>query len=159
LPCDATSEYNGFMKVILTSDVPGIGRAGDIKEVSDGYARNFLMRQNKAVPASQSQVDKIQKENKEKDEKKARETAKALKLQKDIQNRPIIFKRKANGDKLFAAIHEQDIINEIKLHFGVELKPKQVRIPNPIKAVGSHQAQIKLTDNNSTPIKIIVEAQ
>lgn len=147
------------MKVILTQDVSGIGRAGEIKEVSDGYARNFLMRQNKAVLASQSQIDKIQKENREKNEKKARESAKALKLEKDIQNRPITFKRKTNGDKLFAAIHEQDIINEIKLHFGVEVKPKQVKILTPIKAVGSHEAQIRLTDNRNTPIKVVVEAQ
>jgi large subunit ribosomal protein L9 len=159
LPCAGTYEYNWGMKVILTSDVPGIGRAGDIKEVSDGYARNFLMRQNKAVPATQPQVDKINKENREKNEKKIREEAKAAKLVKDLQTRHITFKRKANGDKLFAAIHEQDIINEIKLHFGVELKPKQVKILSPIKAIGTHQVELRLTEANLTPIKIIVEAQ
>jgi large subunit ribosomal protein L9 len=146
------------MKVILTNDVPGIGRAGDIKEVSDGYARNFLMRQNKAVPATQTQVDKINKETREKTEKKAREDDRAAKLEKDLQTRHMIFKRKANGDKLFAAIHEQDIINEIKLHFGAELKPKQVKILRPIKTVGNHAVELRLTDANWTPIKIIVEA-
>lgn len=147
------------MKVILTKDVSGIGRAGDIKEVSDGYARNFLMRQSLAVPATQSQVDRVAKENREKADKKTRENAKIANLEKEIRSRPIVFKRKANSDKLFAAIHEQDIINEISRNFNVDLKPKQIKISSPIKTLGNHQVQIRLTDANNAQIKIIVEGQ
>ncbi|HYC79813.1 MAG TPA: 50S ribosomal protein L9 [Candidatus Binatia bacterium] len=147
------------MKVILTKDVSGVGRAGDIKEVSDGYARNFLIGRNLAVPATQSQMEKIQKEKKEKDEKNARLEARLQKLQKEINNKSIFFKKKTNGEKLFAGVHEQDIIDEIKAKFDVELQPKQIKIINPIKTIGNHKVELKLTDRHMATITVNVEAQ
>lgn len=146
------------MKVILTKDVSGVGRAGDIKEVSDGYARNFLIGRGLAVVASQAQQDKVNKEKREHTEKLARQEARLVELQNKINHKPITLKRKANGSKLFAAIHEQDIINEIKAHFGVELLPKQIRILNPIKTIGSHAVDLKLTDRHKATVTVDVEA-
>ncbi len=135
-----------------------MGRAGDIKEVSDGYARNFLMKNGSAVPASQSQVNKINKERKEHTEKLARQEQKLAELQKKIQNRQITLKKKADGAKLFAGVHEQDIITEIRAHFGVDLQPKQIKILNPIKTTGSHKVELKLTDKHKATVTVNVEA-
>jgi large subunit ribosomal protein L9 len=147
------------MRVILTNDVSGVGRAGDIKEVSDGYARNFLIGRNLALPATQTHVDKLQKEKKEHGEKLARQEIRLQKLQKEINGKSILIKQKANGVKLFAGVHEEDIIDEIKAKFGVELLPKQVLIPKPIKLIGSHQVELKLTNRHNAAIIVIVEAK
>jgi large subunit ribosomal protein L9 len=146
------------MRVILTKDVSGVGRAGDIKEVSDGYARNFLIGRGLAMPATQPQVDKIHKEKREHSEKLARQEQKLADLQGKINGKGITLKAKANGLKLFAGIHEQDIISEIGARFGLELQPKQVKILNPIKTTGSHQVELKLTDRHKATVTVNVEA-
>ncbi len=146
------------MKVILTKDVSGVGRAGDIKEVSDGYARNFLIGRNLAVIASQSQLDKINKENREHQEKLSRDAQKLVDLQNKINGKSILLKKKAGGQGLFAAVREQDIIVEVENRFGIELKPKQVIILNPIKTVGSHAVELLLTPNHKAKVTVQVEA-
>ncbi|MBX4187940.1 MAG: 50S ribosomal protein L9 [Candidatus Doudnabacteria bacterium] len=146
------------MKVILTKDVSGVGRAGDIKEVSDGYARNFLIGRGMAVVATQASQDKIHKEKREHSEKLARQEAKLATLQSKIHQKSIFLTKKANGSKLFAAVHEQDIINEIKSRFEVELLPKQIIILNPIKSTGSHAVELKLTDRHKATVNVNVEA-
>jgi large subunit ribosomal protein L9 len=147
------------MKVILTKDVPGVGRAGDIKEVSDGYARNFLIGRKLGVAATQPQVDKINKEHKEQADKQARQEAKLAELQNRISNKAVSVRKKASGTKLFAAVHEQDIIKQIAAQFGVELAEKQVKILNPIKTTGSHAVELKLTDRHAARITVNVEPQ
>jgi large subunit ribosomal protein L9 len=146
------------MKVILTKDVSGIGRAGDIKEVSDGYARNFLIGRGLALPATQPQVDKVNKEKREHADKLARQEAKLNELAKKIQNKPINLKKKSDNGRLFAGVREQDIINEIETQFGVELTAKQVKILNPIKTTGSHKVELKLTDRHMATVTVNVEA-
>lgn len=145
------------MKVILTKDVSGVGKAGEIKEVSDGYARNFLVGRNLAMPATESQVGKINKEKKEKADKTARQEEKLNQLHRQIDKQEVLIKMKANGQKLFAGVHEQDIIREIGVKFGVELLPKQVKIINPIKTTGKHAVELKLTDRHKANITVNVE--
>jgi large subunit ribosomal protein L9 len=147
------------MQIILTKDVPGLGRAGDIKEVSDGYARNFIIGKKFGVAATQSQLGKINKEQKEKSDKEARLEAKQTQLYNKINNQTITLKRSANGSKLFAGIHEQDIIKEIRARFGVELVAKQVKILNAIKTTGSHPVKLKLTDRHQAALTVKVEPQ
>jgi large subunit ribosomal protein L9 len=145
------------MKVILLRDVSGVGRAGDIKEVSDGYARNFLISRNLAMPATESQVGKINKEKREHSEKLAKNEQKLIDLQNKINGKTITFKRKVTGTKLFAGIHEQDIINQISANYQIELSEKQIKILNPIKSIGFHQVVLKLTDQHKATITVNVE--
>jgi len=147
------------MKVILTKDVPGVGRAGDIKEVSDGYARNFLIGRNLAVPATQNQVDRVHKEKREHGEKLARQDARLAELRNKVHGKTIILKKPASGSRLFAGIHEQDIITGIEQKFGIELTARQLTIPAPIKALGDHQVHLKLTPQHSATITVTVQPQ
>jgi large subunit ribosomal protein L9 len=147
------------MKVILIKDVTGVGRAGDIKEVSDGYARNFLINKNLAVLATETQVHKIYKEKQEKSDKQVRQEAKLTQLQSKIDGKSILIKKKASSGKLFAGVHESDIITEVNNKFGVELLPKQIKILTPIKTLGSHQIQLKLTDRHIAKVIVNVEPQ
>lgn len=147
------------MKVILIKNVSGVGHAGEIKEVSDGYGRNFLIGRKLAVVATQSQLEKIAKEKKEHDGKLARQEAKLVELQNKINNKSILLRKTANGEKLFAAVHEPDIIKEIYKQFGLELQPKQIKILNPIKTIGSHTVELKLTDRHAARLTVKIEPQ
>lgn len=146
------------MKVILLKDVSGVGRAGDVKEVSDGYARNFLIGRNLAIAATQSQVDKVQKEKKEHSEKIAREFSRLEKAVKSLQNKSITLKGKANGNNLFAAFRETDIIHKIKEQFGFDLSPKQIKLTESLKSIGEHTAEVRISDQHKAKIRIIIEA-
>jgi large subunit ribosomal protein L9 len=147
------------MKVILTKDVSGLGRAGDVKDVADGYGRNFIVGKGFGVVATPSQLDKINKELKEKAEKSARQEDKLANLHNRVHKQAIILKKAANGSKLFAGVHEADIINAVKAKFGVELVPKQVKIIKTIKTTGNHTVKLKLSNQHQTELNIVVESQ
>jgi large subunit ribosomal protein L9 len=146
------------MKVILVKDVPGVGRAGDIKEVSDGYARNFLIARKLGVAATQPQVDKILKEQKEKHDKVEKEQANLKKVAAALDGKSISIKRKANGQTLFAAVREQDIITAIQEKFGVEISPNRLHLDSHIKSLGQHTAQIVVSPQHKATIVITIEA-
>jgi large subunit ribosomal protein L9 len=146
------------MKVILLKDVSGIGRAGDIKEVSDGYARNFLMPKNLATAATLPQVEKIAKEKKEKDQKLAREAERLEKSKNLLESKPFTIRSKANGKHLFAAIHEDQIASLVSERLGFDFNPKRVHIEKPIKDLGLHKVIVKLSEKLTAKINLSVES-
>jgi large subunit ribosomal protein L9 len=145
------------MKVILVKDIAGFGRSGDVKEVSDGHGRNYLIPKGLALPATTSALDKIQKEAKEKQDKLQRIQAQSLELKNRLSNKTISITSKADKKRLFASIHEQEIANAINTKLDISLAPKQVIIKNQIKTIGTHEVEIKLTENLHAKVKIEVK--
>ena len=147
------------MKVIFEKDVAGIGRKGQIKEVSDGYARNFLIAKHLALPATSQVLAKVQKEEAEHEAKVAKMQAYAHEMKKKLDNKTFVVTGKAEGSKLFAGIHAEQIAAAVnaKLHLAIE--PKQVIIKQVIKTLGQHTAEIKLTDAIHAKVTIQVEKQ
>ena len=146
------------MKVILIRDVSGLGRSGDVKDVSDGHARNLLIPRGLALPATSSALSKIQKEQKDLQDKILRQRAKADELKHRLTKETFILSGKANKNNLFAAIHEKDIAEVINQKYKTEISPSQIKIPLPIKSLGIHEIEIKLTDNIHAKVKIQVKA-
>ena len=144
------------MKVILSKDVQGLGRKGQIKEVSDGYARNFLIARHLALPATSAALAQIQKEESEHEAKVKRDQFLALENKKKIDGKIITLIAKANGTKLFAGIHEDKIASVINEKFHLAITPKQVIIPLAIKQLGASQVEIKLTESVHAKVKIEV---
>ena len=140
------------MKIILTKDVPGFGRAGEIKEASDGYARNFLLRRRLALPATAELLANVQIEEQTRQNrlKEQEESAGALKYK--LEAKTFVVKAKANKDRLFAAIHEKNIAA------ATGLDAKQIVISEPIKTLGMHEVEAKLFENIKAKIKISVES-
>lgn len=132
------------MKVIFLADVPGSGKKGTIKEVADGYARNFLFRQNLAKPASAVAVDELKAQEarhaKEMEAELRRFQREAARL--DGQELYIVEKATADG-KLYAAIGAAKIAEAIKRQIGLAVNSKHIITPKPIKNAGTHQALIK----------------
>ncbi|MGE5393064.1 MAG: 50S ribosomal protein L9 [Candidatus Saccharibacteria bacterium] len=146
------------MKVILTKDVAGLGKAGQVKEVSDGHARNFLIPRKLAVAATDKAVDKIEKENREQAEKRRRAEEKFLALEAKLRAQTLSIKAKANKTKLFAAVHEDEIAKALAEKNGLTFEPSQINITEPIKTTGMHKVEIRLTPSHKTTININVEA-
>ncbi len=138
------------MKVVLTKDVKNFGRRGDIKEVSDGYANNFLFAKGYAVPASKSAVTKIgEKKNSENiEEKRFKEKLKAI-----AQNIPEFKLKSGNKGEAFGSVKPEDIEKEIK-KAGIE-NPK-VEMPKPIKEFGEFEVVVGIGRGVKDKIKIKV---
>jgi large subunit ribosomal protein L9 len=147
------------MKIILTKDVSGIGRRGEIKQVSVGYARNFLMPKGIAKPATSEFIAKLEKEAQEMRQKSNRNNYKWLKLKENLENKVFLFKAKTNKDRLFAAISKEQIVESIKKKIGIDIRPKQVTIKNPIKSLGFSDAEILLPNHLKATLRINVEAE
>jgi large subunit ribosomal protein L9 len=146
------------MKVILLKDVTGLGRKDEIKEVSDGHARNFLIPRHLVMPATSQMLRTIQKEESEAQAKISKAVAKARELKKKLDNKTFTIEVKASKQSLFAAVHEKQIIEAItkKNHF--DIQPKQVIIKKTIKQTGEFPVEINLGESIHAQIKIQVKA-
>ena len=142
------------MKVILLKDFPKLGKAGDIVNVKDGYATNYLIPQEIAIPATPKNlkmIEKIKEFNRAKAEK---EKIRALKLKEKLEEiGELEFKRKAGeGGKLFGAVSSIDVLNELK-NKNIELK-KGMIIMEAIKELGEYSIRIKLHPEIECNLKI-----
>ena len=133
------------MKVILLEDVKALGKKGDICEVSDGYARNFIIPKKKGIPATPENMNNL-KLKKANDEKVAKENLEnAQMLSKELSDKVIILKvRVGEGGKLFGAIASKEIAAAVLEQTGLDLDKKKIVLAEPIKALGKHDIKVKL---------------
>lgn len=133
------------MKVILLEDVKSLGKKGEIVNVSDGYARNFILKTKKGVEANSANLNtlKLQKANDEKIAKENYENAKELGAK--LSSAPVTIKIKAGeGGKLFGAIASKEIAAALKDQHGLEVDKKKIVLEDPIKELGTHTVKVKL---------------
>ncbi|MCL2599450.1 MAG: 50S ribosomal protein L9 [Firmicutes bacterium] len=146
------------MKVLLKKDVKGLGKAGEIKEAADGYARNFLIKNGLADVATSSNVNAAQIHQQAVQHHKAEELAAAKELAKKVEQMSVTVGVKvgANG-KLFGAINTQNIADALTKQ-GVEIDKQKVVIADPIKTIGKHGVSVKLYPGVSAKLVVMVEA-
>lgn len=147
------------MKVILLKDVPKVGKKGEVKNVSDGYAKNLLIKNGLATAATQEAANKLAKEVKEKSEKQNRLQTKAHEQKHELERRIFTVKTKV-GDKgqVFGGVHEKDIIAAIFQKTKISLEKAQIDAHKGIKALGEHVIDIKLGHGVRAKTKINLEA-
>jgi len=144
------------MKVILLKDVKDFGKKGEIKNVSDGYARNFLFPQKSAKVVTESLIKEIEKEKELEAQKAEKELATTQELVKKVDGQEIEIAAKVDEEgKLYGSINETKISETLKiLKFNVN--KKQIKIPQPIKEVGEHPVTLLFDHGLEAEIKIIV---
>ncbi len=148
------------MKVILLSDVHGSGKAGDIVDVSDGYARNMLIPRKLAVEATPQNVNRLEREKAQIEARRAEEKAAAEELKKKLETLTIRIEAKAgeNG-KVFGSITSMDIVNAVKTQFDIELDKKKIQMPAPIKTTGAASVEVKLYPEVSGKLNLMIIAE
>ena len=146
------------MKVIFLKDHPGSGKKGEIKEVSDGFAKNFLIAKNIAQVATGQIVAKVNKETKEQELKKVRELERAKSLKLEIEKRQFGIKVKV-GDKgqIFGSVLEKDVAKAVSEKMNIEVEKHMIEIEQPIRSLGEHYANLKLSSGISARVRIQVD--
>ncbi|MBC7319237.1 50S ribosomal protein L9 [bacterium] len=147
------------MEVILLKDVPGLGRSGDIKEVPEGYARNYLIPRGLAVKSTKGRVKDIELRKSAIETKEARERESAMKLAERLKGTSLTFKVKVGEEnKLFGSITSIDIAEGLKKK-GFNIDKHQIVLKEPIKYLGTYEVTVKLGFGVSAPINILVEKE
>lgn len=133
------------MKVILLEDVKALGKKGDICDVSDGYARNFIIPRKKGLEATSDNLNNL-KLKKANDAKVAQENLEAAQaLAKELEEKAIVLKVKVGeGGKLFGAIASKEIAAAVKEQTNLDVDKKKIVLAEPIKTLGSHDIKVKL---------------
>ena len=146
------------MKVLLIKDVKGLGKAGEIKNAKDGYARNYLIPKGFAKLATDEVIKQWQEEQKKKEEELKKEVAKLNELKEKIENTKIVIKHKlgANGH-LYGAITNKEVAEHLN-EKGIEIDKKQIDIKQ-IKAVGEYSVDIKLGHGIYAKLDLVVEGE
>lgn len=145
------------MKVILLKDVKGSGKAGDIINVSDGYARNFLIAKGVALEATSKNLNDLQGKKDSAQHKLDVEKAENLEIAKKLEGKEIVVKSKVGqGGKLFGAVTSATVAEKIKENFSLDVDKKKISLNSEIKAFGDFSATIKMSQGVSCSIKIKV---
>ncbi len=146
------------MKIILLKDVAKIGRKGEIKEVNDGYARNFLIAKKLGAVATAEIQAKIAKESKEANDRVARQASKIEEIKRELGKRTFTIHVKV-GDKgqIFGGAHEKDIVTAINAKMNTTFDKHNVHIKQPLKTIGKHTVTIKLGQGLEAQTNISIE--
>ncbi len=146
------------MKIILTQDVKKLGKKGGIIEVSDGYARNYILPQKLGVEANSKNLNdlKLQKSNEEKTMQRLLEEAQAL-AEKIGKQTVVVSMKAGEGGKVFGSVSSKEIAAAIKAQSDLEIDKKKIQLSEPIRSFGVHEAGIKLHPQVTATLKVKVE--
>ncbi len=146
------------MKVILKKDVPNLGRAGEVKEVANGYARNYLIPQGLAVPATPQALRQLEAERAAAARQAAREAAEARALAERLSQLELTLPvRVGEQGRLYGAVTAQDIAAAISQAVGREIDRRQIELEEPIRQVGIYEVPVRLTREITAKVRVIVQ--
>ena len=145
------------MKVIFNVDVRGQGKKGELKEVSDGYARNYLLPRGLAAEATADNINTLKLKEKAKAAQIAKEKALAEENAKKLSGVQVIIRAKAGSNgKLFGAVTSQEIADAMKAQFDIDIEKNKIVQADPIKTFGSYTVKAKLGHEVSGTINVLV---
>jgi len=146
------------MKVILLQDVKGKGKKGQMLEVSDGYARNFMLPRKLAVEATADTINTMRMNDKAAAEKAARERAEALEISKKLAALTLVVTAKGGGaGRLFGSVTNQEIADALAKNAGIKLDKRKIVISDPIKSVGTYTVVCKLGYEITAKLTVKIE--
>ena len=146
------------MKVILLQDVRGKGKKGQMLEVSDGYARNYMLPRKMAIEATADAVNTMRMNDKATQERIAREKAEATETAKKLREMTVTVTAKGGGNgRLFGSITNQEIADALKAKTGIALDKRKIVIADAIKNVGTYTVTCKLGYEITAPLTVKIE--
>ena len=148
------------MKVILKADVKSLGKAGELVNTSDGYARNMLIPKGAAIEATEGNVRSLEKQKQLAAEKKAEEKAAAQAMAEKLNAVGVTIKTKAGeGGRIFGSITSKDIADALKDQHKLTVDKKKIQLDNPIKSTGEMSVNVKLYSEVSAQLKVTIVAE
>lgn len=146
------------MKVILFEDVKSLGKKGDIVTVSDGYARNFILKKKLGAEATAKNLNDLKLKRQNEDKVAAENLENARKLAEEISGKSVTLSIKAGSDgRAFGSVSTKDISAAAKEQLGFNLDKKKMHLDEPIKSIGTFTVAIKLHPSVTAELKVIVE--
>lgn len=149
-----------IVKVLLTTTVESLGDVGDVVEVADGYARNYLFPRRLATQPTPHNIARYAEPTAlHETELQARE-GNALRLRDALADRTLIFVRKTHGDdRLYGSVRVEDIVSQIEEEMGERIEPSRVELPHPIETLGPHSVTINLYKDVTVELRVCVDAE
>lgn len=145
------------MKVILTQEVKKLGPKGQVLEVSDGYARNYLIPQGLAEEATKTKIKEVQEKSIKEEKKKNSEKEAAEAIKAKLHGKKVVIKVKTGaGDRLFGAVTTKEIADVLKDQFGVSMDKKKIDTGDPIKHLGNYNIKLKIYPSVQAEIKLVI---
>ena len=146
------------MKVILEEDVAGLGRKGTVVEAADGYVRNYLLPRGIALRATPGNIKRWEEMKKVAGRKNEKGKLKALKIAEKLKGIEIVMEREMGEEgKLFGAVTTQDITEEVRRKFGLDIDHRKVELEEPIRVIGSREVILRLHPEVKIPLKVEVK--
>jgi len=143
------------MKVILLSDVKNVGKKGDIKEVADGYARNFLLRGKLAVEATKTSLEILDKQNEDAKQKLDAQKTSAEELKGEIEKLTLVFKIKAGKDgRVFGTVSTKQITEELSKKYEIKIDKRKFVDTDNLSSLGYHNIRVELFKGVIATIKV-----
>lgn len=148
------------MKVVLLKDLPGRGKAGEIKEVSKGYAKNFLLPRGLALLATPTVIKQVESSLEKEKLEESIDRDKLVELAQQIEGREIRFKaRMGTGERLFGSITAADVAEELSQAIGSVIDKKKIDIEKSLRKAGSYEVAVKLASDIKPKITVVIEEE
>ncbi|MBO8172149.1 MAG: 50S ribosomal protein L9 [Bacillaceae bacterium] len=148
------------MKVIFQQDVKGKGRKGEVKEVAEGYARNYLIPNGLAVPASSGNLKTLQQKKKSEQKRKEEEKQKAIELADKLEKITVNIKAKSGeGGKLFGSVTSKQIAEELKKQHKIKVDKRKIELDDPIRTLGVTKVPVKVHPEVTATLDVQVTEQ
>ena len=148
------------MQVLLLQDVEGLGQAGDVKKVADGYARNFLIPRLLALPATPGSVKAAEQAREAKTRRQARALSEAQALAQLLDGQTVTFQARAGeSDRLYGSITNANIAEALQAKVGREIDKRKIVLEEPLKELGAHTITIHLAPQAEAKVIVVVERE
>ena len=146
------------MRVILKREVRGLGRPGEVKDVADGYAQNFLLPRGLAIEATAGELKHLAQEREATKAKKDREHADAEQLATRLGTLTLVFHLKAGErGKTFGSVTNKDIADALRREHGVSVDRAKIHVPEPLRSLGPHTVEVRLLPDVRAKVTVAVE--
>jgi len=148
------------MKVVFLQNVPPVGKVGEVKEVADGYGRNFLLPKKLAMLATPSALKAVELQLQKKVKQQQRFAAKIGEIAQQLEGLLITFKAKVvSENRLYGSIRDSDIATELSQSTGFDIDREKVELEEPIRQLGNYEVTVRLSEELAPKIKVVVEEE
>lgn len=148
------------MKVVFLQNVPPVGKVGEVKEVADGYGRNFLLPKKLAMLATPSALKVVELQLQKKVKQQQRFAAKIGEIAQQLEGLLITFKAKVvSENRLYGSIRDSDIAAELSQSTGFDIDREKVELGEPIRQLGNYEVTVRLSEELAPKIKVVVEEE